>query len=347
MRTKGSLSATDGLSVLWRIAASGTGITLANGNVAIPVVNDKSGRKNLLVNGGLDIWQRGTSFLAVGGYTADRWVLSSSTRDVIQSTDVPTGLAIQPVYSLQCTGIGLVNPSIFTSIELPADGEPGPFAQNNKLVLSMWYKGPLGAAFGLRITFRDVVTSGTNQVDVFPFQTIATGTGAWQKIELLVDIGAASPAGTSKALVFNFDQSVNSSTFNIAQMQFEQSPVATDFEYRPIAEELALCQRYYEKSYNLEVTPGTATALGARSVIARTVSQAGGLVFKTRKRAPATLVVYSRDGNIGELDLLNGNPGTAGVAAASVNETSVYSFTGTAYIANEIYAAHYTADAEL
>lgn len=44
-----------------------------------------------------------------------------------------------------------------------------------------------------------------------------------------------------------------SGTFDIAQVQLEQGPSVTRFERRPIQQELALCQRYYQ-SMNLFVS---------------------------------------------------------------------------------------------
>ena len=51
---------------------------------------------------------------------------------------------------------------------------------------------------------------------------------------------------------------------DIAQVQLEEGSSATPFEQRPIGTELALCQRYYCKTYDLSTPPGTAgTTQGA------------------------------------------------------------------------------------
>ena len=50
--------------------------------------------------------------------------------------------------------------------------------------------------------------------------------------------------------------------YDIAQIQLEPGPVDTPFELRPRMTELALCQRYFCKSYNVDVAPGTTTAIG-------------------------------------------------------------------------------------
>ena len=53
----------DGISTLWRIAATGEGVTLANGNVAVPYVDGTAQmRKNYIINGDMRDWQRGTNF---------------------------------------------------------------------------------------------------------------------------------------------------------------------------------------------------------------------------------------------------------------------------------------------
>jgi len=55
-----------------------------------------AGRKNLIINGGMDVWQRGTSFTHSDSYWTDRWHRSWSLNGALdseQSTDAPVGFA--------------------------------------------------------------------------------------------------------------------------------------------------------------------------------------------------------------------------------------------------------------
>ena len=84
--------------------------------------------------------------------------------------------------------------------------------------------------------------------------------------------------------------------FQIAQVQLESGPVATPFERRPIETELALCQRYYCKSYNSDVTPGTITTDG-RIYTSNAASGAGTIdipfSFPVFMRVNPTITAYN------------------------------------------------------
>ena len=67
--------------------------------------------------------------------------------------------------------------------------------------------------------------------------------GAWAGALYLSATGATSVIGT------------NSATFYITGVQLEKGSTATSFDYRPYGTEIALCQRYYEKSFEITTAP--------------------------------------------------------------------------------------------
>jgi hypothetical protein len=85
----------------------------------------------------------------------------------------------------------------------------------------------------------------------------------------------------------------------IAQVQLELGKVATPFEHRSYGEELALCQRYYYKTYNQSVTPGTVTLSGASASITSTTSSTVHphyFQFPVEMRSAPSITPYSISG---------------------------------------------------
>jgi hypothetical protein len=99
----------------------------------------------------------------------------------------------------------------------------------------------------------------------------------------------------------------NGATWQMTGVQLEVGSTATPFERRPFGVELALCQRYFEKSYNVDVAIGTSTDTGmvvwfpdaAQSYTSRTA------FFKVTKRATPTVTIYSRQGTAGKFNNLD------------------------------------------
>ncbi len=84
-------------------------------------------------------------------------------------------------------------------------------------------------------------------------------------------------------------------------IQLEYGYVATPFELRNPGLELLLCQRYYEKSYPMSVSPGTAGSEYGNSFIGLSVASSlviGQGVFQIVKRVTPTIVVYSTTSGI-------------------------------------------------
>jgi hypothetical protein len=138
--------------------------------------------------------------------------------------------------------------------------------------------------------------------------------------------------------------------FHLSQVQLEVGAEATPFEYRTIQEEIALCERYYEKSYNLTTAPG---ATGSSNYPGREYYRFGGAhtgdiggttTFQVSKRAAPTMVFYCP---------VNGTPGKCYLSSSGTTDCTL----GTSgHRSMDCYAAassdsymmfHFTADAEI
>jgi hypothetical protein len=124
---------------------------------------------------------------------------------------------------------------------------------------------------------------------------------------------------------------------------------ATDFEYRPFSQELQLCQRYYEKSYDLATLAGTpSTQNGAISSMASGTSALSDTTFVVRKRTVPTVVIY---GNIsGASGVLGTNLGSNVDVAPTqmvIGERGIAVHCSGTVSSNVTTGYHFTADAEL
>jgi hypothetical protein len=188
----------------------------------------------------------------------------------------------------------------------------------------------------------------TNGVGMFVNFSLGAGStfsgtaGAWAASNFTSATGATSVVGT------------NGATFYITGVQLERNTTATPFEWIPYGTELALCQRYYEKSYNVDVVPGTNTSVSILgptgiqgSTTANEISATG--FFRVTKRATPTMVYYDPVGNVGKCNrvqqgIANNNNSSILDNAVGANMFSGYSGSGATASA---IMFHYTASAEL
>lgn len=138
---------------------------------------------------------------------------------------------------------------------------------------------------------------------------------------------------------------------HIAGVQLEVGSRATEFEFRPVAIEQKLCERYFEKSYNINTNvaanPDYSGSWGVTPCRAGT-DYREDVRFRTRKRVAPTLTFYSPEsGASGKI-----RNTTAGsnidFAIVDIGETGACDHNwGTATVDGNRYQGHYTADAEL
>ncbi len=300
----------------------------------------KSGRKNFLINGSMDLWQRGISFTAVE-YTADRWSSGDASRTVTRVASPFKG----SVFAMQIQGSGGISPQIDQLIELDETGNIAPFKTFTDYSISFEITD-VSAGADIRL-FLDLVddSAGNNGVSVISSTNVGTTINGTQRIEFTFNFGNPAINGTNQALRIGFFLATADSVFILGRVQFEEGSNATAFEEVTIGDELVLAQRYFEKSYDLTVDPGTINANGRIVEKANRPTTTTGPFygFLTRKRVAPTITLFSSTtGASGFVD----NNGDKAATIQIAGQTGVDSINITAGTISDL-RYHFTADAEL
>ena len=145
----------------------------------------------------------------------------------------------------------------------------------------------------------------------------------------------------------------NGATFNLTGVQLEVGDTATPFELRSWDDEIRDCSYYYQKSYNYDTPPGTATETGAIffrcDSSGEVQNQLAPINYKTPIRSAVDPTVYSLNGTIDRVS--DCNTGTGHVANESLDHfvgVGINGFSGfdAAGSIGPNIAFHYTVDAE-
>ena len=294
-----------------------------------------AGRRNLLINGAMQVWQRGTVFSGAGLYLADRWYSDNTGGgNSGQSTDAPDDFA----YSFKATPSGSSNAVFRQAIELPAAGVGGIFRSGNSFTLSFYLKSDsAGEPINIYVASGTVVT-GTTTVHVNDTATGFVTSTSWTRYTYTFeckDVGATDTCLNVVPYVLSPSDYVY-----ITGVQLELGKVATPFEHRSYGEELALCQRFYEQS-----NPTLSGSDGKPTFVASTGSNfLQGPTFKVTKRAVPSMVGYD---NISEMDGTSTALTIGSFQHIGVNGALRLSLGGTGRINGQVYRYHWTADAEL
>lgn len=316
---------------------------------------------NYIINGGFDIWQRGTSFTA-GGYTADRWNWTGGAGATVSCQTFtpgtePSNGAINGSYLNLNISSSQVNAEIRHLVE-----DVRNFA-GQTATLSFWARLNSGTVTLRSDAYQYFGTGGSPSPLV-----AATGggtfspTSSWQRFSFQYKFPSISgkTLGTNNNhyLWIRIAQMTNTGTgsLDIWGVQLEQGSTATSFRRNQpnIQAELAACQRYYEKSYDLQFAPGTASATGGANLNFGTSDASGNIVtlvsYKVPKRIPGTVYTWTESGTAGNWDYArsgaSGASPTQNTYKQSVRSTCIYHYVGLGWTACTS-DGHWAVDAEL
>jgi hypothetical protein len=116
----------------------------------------------------------------------------------------------------------------------------------------------------------------------------------------------------------------------IGDAQLERNARSTDLERRPFALELAMCQRYYQKSYAYATAPGTAADITQDMWACSLLANSASVIYtKTRLRPPMrtapSVTLYDNAGASGKVNCVaagvNGTVSVEGESGFWVNAT--------------------------
>lgn len=234
--------------------------------------------RNKIINGNFDFWQRGTSTSTSGAYCADRFKSEGSGTTFTTSlqsftlgqTDVPG----EPRYYHRTVVTSSAGASNYCLIGQPIESVRS--LAGKVVTVSFWAKAD--ASKNIAMEFQQYFGTGgspsstVNSIGVTTFALTTT----WTKFTATVTISSISGKTIGSngndylAMYFwlNAGSTYNartntlgqaSGTYEFSQLQIEEGSVATPFEFRALATELNLCQRYcqYMAGMNIYATSGT------------------------------------------------------------------------------------------
>jgi hypothetical protein len=236
-------------------AAIGTSGRFARGDHVHPSDTsrmDQAGFRNVIINGNMDIWQRGTSTSATG-YNADRWTYSRDGTGPVHtiSKQAATEAALLNVGVSNWLNIAVTTaPTGQTFNQLIQKIEGVRTLAGRQATLSFWAKASASVSVST-IVAQNFGTGGSPSATVNVALGASAITTTPQRFVLPLTLAtiAALTRGTNNddTLQVVFNLPLNSlANISITGVQLEPGAVATPIERRPEELELGLCQRYFQ-----------------------------------------------------------------------------------------------------
>lgn len=343
-------------------------------------------RKNLIINGGMTISQRGAAFTSVGNaaYTLDRWQYATVGTGVVnisqQTNATPPAMTSSYMFlevatadtSVAAGDVSLVQQQVEGYNIIPLGWHLDTQSKKKDITISFWHSFTKTGTHCVTIrnesNTRSYVSEFTQAVtNTWEYTTItvpAPTDGTWDVDNTTgLKLAFTAMAGTNyhttadtwqsgnyfatSNQVNNLDNTINK--MRITGVQIETGITPTDFEFRTIGEELALCYRYYQKSYQYGTAPGTVTSSGCQSYTAQRTAASQYISpaqFPVIMRAAPTMLVYGTDGVSNRINGIDSANLTLSDLARSERQIRVITTT-TAHVLHDRYQFHWIANSEL
>jgi len=324
--------------------------------------------KNLIINGAMQVAQRGTSSTASTYGTVDRFRPSYASGTVTQTQQSLT--SGDPYdegfrYFLRTTNTTAGSDDAAEQREIRQYIEAQNLASSgwnytsstSYCTLSFWARSSVGGTYyvlnrsidgtsqGYTFSFELTADTWTKVTHAIPGNsniTVDNDNGIGFQIRFLTDLGTnytdsghtlntwAAFSDSSRCPDFSHDWAgTTDATFDVTGVQLEVGSVATPFEHRSYGDELARCQRYFQVCIRNEEF---VTACVTSSSGANT-----GLAFVNEMRAAPTITLAtagSSAGNVAFLTTGGGTPSTIGSHEALSITTYGFRFKASGYSAS-------------
>jgi len=224
------------------------------------------GRRNLIINGAMQVAQRGTSFTDADTYSLDRWRLNQSSETMAVTQQSFTAGQTDVSRAEKYLRVVITTTGNNAGITQRIEGVEQLSGQT--VTVSFYARGGQGGQ-GVPTTFRTYLnqnfgSGGSTAVNV-QGSTNHTLTTSWQLFTANVTLGSTSgkTIGTSSYTELVFQQTTGEACdFDLTLCQLEVGDKATPFEHRSFGEELALCQRYFYGINANTLTPVSGALFG-------------------------------------------------------------------------------------
>jgi len=301
--------------------------------------------RNKIINGDMRIDQRNAGAAVTSdNYTVDRWIRyinNAGTVSVQQSSIAPAGFSNS--LGVTITVGGNRNSTSYAILQQAIEGyNIADLAMGTSsaksVTLSFWVRSSLTGLFSGSM-------SASDNLSLYVFTYTISAANTWQYVTVTIpgytsgvwatnnstgtlirfDLGSGSDyqvsasgswvVGTNKSSIAGTVglAQTTGATFYITGVQLEKGSVATPFEYRNFQQELAMCQRYFCKTFELATAPGNNVSTAGAFMLGNSASNYEPSVtwrFPVEMRTAPSITLY------------NPETGTAGQWSAGGGSTS-------------------------